>query len=48
VARGGRPLPEREGSSLPPLSPPPQAANKDFATTLGRERIDVDTGIARV
>jgi hypothetical protein len=34
VARGGRPLPEREGSSLPPLSPPPQAANKDVATTL--------------
>jgi hypothetical protein len=34
VARGSRPLPEREGSSLPPLSPPPQAANKDVATAL--------------
>jgi hypothetical protein len=31
---GCRPLPEREVSSLPPTSLPPQAAKKHFATAL--------------
>jgi len=41
VQGAASPLPEREVSSPPPFSLPPQAAKQDFATALIVESIEV-------
>jgi len=42
VQGAASPLPEREVSSLLLIFLPPQAATRDFATALGKGKINID------